>query len=204
MITKEKLTGLVVCGGASSRMGRDKSLLQYHNKEQRYHIADMLDPYCKDVYFSLNESQINTDTSYKAFIDLPQYSNCGPMAALLTACYFLPESNLVVIGCDYPLLTDKELESFISSLEDNTTSKAFYNEEERFYEPLLAYYAAPMIQAIKAQFEEGNASLQRVLKECGTEQYFPKDKNSIKSVDDLIAYEQVKEWIKQNKSGGVY
>jgi molybdopterin-guanine dinucleotide biosynthesis protein A len=204
MITKDELTGLVVCGGASSRMGRDKSLLQYHNKAQRFHIADMLSHFCKDVYLSLNESQISVDTSYKAFIDLPRYSKRGPIAALLTAHFFLPESNLIVIGCDYPLLTDKELESFISSLDNNITSKAFYNEEEKFYEPLLAYYAPPMLHVIKAQFEQGNTSLQRVLKQEETEQYFPKDINSIKSVDDLAAYGQVKEWIKQNKSGSMY
>lgn len=204
MITKGKLTGLVVCGGASSRMGRDKSLLHYHNKIQRYHIADMLSYYCNDVYLSLNELQINTDTAYKAFIDLPQYSQCGPMAALLTAYHFLPESNLMVIGCDYPLLTYGELERFISSLNDNTALKAFYNEESGYYEPLLAYYTAPMIHVVKAQFEQGNTSLQRVLKECEAEQYFPKDKNSIKSVDDPAAHEQVKEWIKQNKSGSMY
>jgi molybdopterin-guanine dinucleotide biosynthesis protein A len=200
MMTKDKLTGLVVCGGASLRMGKDKSLLQYHDKAQRYHIADMLSHYCKEVYLSLNESQTSTDTSYKAFIDLPQYSNCGPMAALLTAYHFLPKSNLIVIGCDYPLFTAGELDNFISSLNNNTTSKAFYNQEDGFYEPLLAYYAAPMIQTIKAQFEQGNTSLQRVLKECGIEQYFPKDKNSIKSIDDPSSYEQVKEWIEQNKS----
>jgi molybdopterin-guanine dinucleotide biosynthesis protein A len=199
-MAKDNLTGLVVCGGASSRMGRDKSLLQYHDKVQRYHIADMLSHYCKDVYLSLNESQMNADASYKAFIDLPQYSNCGPMAALLTAYHFLPASNLIVIGCDYPLLTGGELEGFISSLNNSTTSKAFYNEEDGFYEPLLAYYAEPMIHVIKAQFEQGNTSLQRVLKECGTEKYFTKDKNSIKSIDDPSSYEQVKEWIKQNKS----
>ncbi|MFA6060232.1 MAG: NTP transferase domain-containing protein [Taibaiella sp.] len=204
MMTKDKLTGLVVCGGASSRMGRDKSLLKYHDQEQRYHIADMLSHYCKDVYLSLNESQISADTAYKAFIDLPQYSNCGPMAALLTAYHFLPDSNLIVVGCDYPLLTSGELESFMSSLNNSTSSKAFYNEEDRFYEPLLAYYAASMARVVKVHFEYGNTSLQHILKECGTEQYFPKDKNSIKSVDDPAAYEQVKEWIKQNKGGSIY
>jgi molybdopterin-guanine dinucleotide biosynthesis protein A len=200
MMTKDKLIGLVVCGGASSRMGSDKSLLQYHDKAQRYHIADILRHYCKDVYLSLNDSQMNADASYKVFIDLPQYRNCGPMAALLTAYHFLPESNLIVIGCDYPLLTAGELEHFISSLNINTSSKAFYNEEDGFYEPLLGYYAASMARVVKVHFEYGNISLQHILKESGAEQYFPKDKNSIKSIDDPAAYEQIKEWIKRNKS----
>lgn len=199
MMTRNELTGLVVCGGISSRMGRDKSLLKYHDKEQRYHIADMLSHYCSNVYLSLNESQIIGDTSYKAFADLPQFRNGGPMAALLTACHFLPENNLVVIGCDYPLLSHEELEGFMLSLKEGIKPTAFYNEEAEFYEPLLAYYPASMATIIKKHFELGNTSLQRVLKECDAARYFPKDKNSIKSADDPAAYEQVKEWIRQNK-----
>jgi molybdopterin-guanine dinucleotide biosynthesis protein A len=202
-MTRDKLTGLVICGGASTRMGRDKSLLKYHDKEQRYHIADMLSHYCKDVYLSLNESQTIADSAYPAFTDLPQYSNSGPMAALLTAYHFLPGNNLVVIGCDYPLLSRSELEGFISSIKKETNCMAFYNEEDGFYEPLLAYYAAPMGRVVATYFEQGNTSLQRLLKEHKAERYFPKDKDSIKSVDDAAAYEQVKAWIKHNNDGGI-
>ena len=204
MMTRNELTGLVVCGGASSRMGRDKSLLTYHDREQRYHIADMLSHFCKEVYLSLNEMQTISSTSYKAFTDLPEYRDCGPIAALLTAYHFLPEHNLVVVGCDYPLLTHGELEGFIKSLSNDTTSCAFYNEEDGFYEPLLAYYAASMARVVKVNFEYENTSLQHILKESGTERYIPKDKNGIKSVDDPVGYEQVKEWIKQNRDGNRY
>lgn len=206
MMTRNELTGIVVCGGTSSRMGRDKSLLKYHDQEQRYHIADMLSHFCKEVYLSLNETQTQTtsNTSYKAFTDLPEYRNCGPITALLTAYHFLPEHNLVVVGCDYPLLTHEEFEGFVTSLNNHTTSKAFYNEEGGFYEPLLAYYAASMARVVKVHFEYENTSLQHILKESGAERYIPKDKNSIKSVDDPASYEQVKEWIKQNKNGSRY
>lgn len=204
MMMRNELTGLVVCGGASSRMGRDKSLLEYHDQEQRYYIADMLSHFCTEVYLSLNETQTPGHASYKAFADLPEYGNCGPIAALLTAYHFLPGRNLVVVGCDYPLLSHGELEDFINSLNNNITSCAFYNEEEGFYEPLLAYYTAAMERAVKAHFEYGSTSLQQILKESGTARYIPKDKNSIKSVDDPATYEQVKEWIKQGRDGSLY
>ncbi|MBK8495728.1 MAG: NTP transferase domain-containing protein [Chitinophagaceae bacterium] len=43
--------GLVLCGGNSSRMGTDKSMLQYYDKPQRYHVYDMLLPFVKRFLF---------------------------------------------------------------------------------------------------------------------------------------------------------
>ena len=44
--------GLVLAGGRSSRMGRDKGLIVYNNKPQREYIADLLREFCAQVYVS--------------------------------------------------------------------------------------------------------------------------------------------------------
>ena len=51
--TRPTLNGLVLAGGKSERMGFDKSSISWHGKEQRYHIADMLKPFCNDVFISV-------------------------------------------------------------------------------------------------------------------------------------------------------
>ena len=48
------LHGLVVCGGQSTRMGMDKSQLQYHGVPQREWLYELLQPLCEDVYISLS------------------------------------------------------------------------------------------------------------------------------------------------------
>ena len=52
--------GLVLCGGKSTRMGTDKSMLQYHSKPQRYYVYDLLFPLCEKVFISCNEQQSST------------------------------------------------------------------------------------------------------------------------------------------------
>ena len=47
---KPVLNGLVLAGGQSLRMGFDKGNVNWHGKPQRYHMADMLKPYCKVVF----------------------------------------------------------------------------------------------------------------------------------------------------------
>jgi len=75
--------GLVMCGGHSNRMGTDKSMLQYYNKPQRYHVYDMLLPFCEKVFISCNAQQAKSvDAGYNFIEEAPIYQDFGPMAAL--------------------------------------------------------------------------------------------------------------------------
>lgn len=174
--------GLVVCGGKSSRMGMDKSMLQYFGKPQRYHVYDMLLPFCEKVFISCNAEQTGTiETGYNFITDDPAFENIGPMAVLLSAFAKFPQKHLLVIGCDYPFLTAGELEQFSPNCKDTPVS--FYNEAENIYEPLLAWYPSSSCKKLKDMHKAGQFSLQHFLKESNGVKYFPTDKNSIHSVD---------------------
>ena len=54
---KPVLNGLVLAGGKSERMGFDKSVLNWHGKAQRYYMADMLAPFCDEVFLSCRPDQ---------------------------------------------------------------------------------------------------------------------------------------------------
>ncbi len=195
-------TGLVVCGGASSRMGMDKSLIRYYDKEQRYHIADMLGRRCPEVLLSLNDTQQSQNEKYNIIRDLPQYRNNGPIAAILSAFHAHPQSDLIVIGCDYPLFTEKELYRFMDSVTDHTQPLVFFNEADGFYEPLLGYYPASIASVIRLQFEEGNTSLQKILKQISCGRYFPENKYCMQSVDDPATSERIKQRLNIQKKNG--
>lgn len=198
---KEKeLTGLVVCGGASSRMGVDKSLIRYHNETQRRHVARILNRYCSSVYLSLNKHQQAIDEVFPVITDLEPYAGKGPMAALLSAFQAFPGNNFILIGCDYPLLSAAELDGFITSIHDFSRPSAFFNKTGDFYEPLLAFYPATTAAFILEQFNAGNPSLQRVLKMLNSSKYFPVNENSIKSIDDPEASRQILQQLKGKKS----
>ena len=181
--------GLVVIGGNSSRMGTDKSLLQYYTKQQRYHVYDMLDPFCAEVFISCNALQSNTiEPGYSFLTDLPQYNNIGPMAAILSAFTKFPNKNILLIGCDYPFLTAEELQQFSDFCKDKSKAASFYNEEENMYEPLLAWYPYPCFKQLKIMYEAKQYSLRHFLLESKAEKFFPSNKRSIISIDTKEAY----------------
>lgn len=179
--------GLVMCGGQSYRMGADKSMLQYYNKPQRYHVYDMLLPFCENVFISCNKEQATgIDKGYNFIEDAPLYNDIGPMAALLSAFTLHPQKNLLLIGCDYPFLKTGELEKFSLLCKDAPAS--FYNKEGIIYESMLAWYPFTCFDELKLMFEAKQLSLQQLLRKYDAIQYVPTDLKSIKSVDTTEAF----------------
>ena len=176
--------GLVVIGGNSSRMGTDKSLLQYYAKPQRYHVYDMLGPLCEKIFISCNSLQAGTiDVSYSFLPDKPEYNNIGPMAALLSAFDEFPNRNMLMIGCDYPFLTSDDLQQFLVCCKEENKAVSFYNETENMYEPLLAWYPYSSMIELKKIHTTNQYSLQQFLRNTGAVKFYPHNKNSIISVD---------------------
>ncbi len=179
--------GLVLCGGKSSRMGTDKSLLQYHNKPQRYYVYDLLSSLCQKVFVSCNSQQTKTIMEGYSFIeDEMLFGDIGPMGALLTAFTKFPETNMLLIGCDYPLLTTGELQRFSTFCKGNAI--AFYNVENEIYEPILAWYPVKCFQKLQEMFLAKECSLQHFLTQCSAAKYLPENENCIKSIDTIEAY----------------
>jgi molybdopterin-guanine dinucleotide biosynthesis protein A len=181
--------GLVLCGGQSNRMATDKSMLQYYHKPQRYHVYDMLLPFCEKVFISCNKEQVNSITEGYDFIeDASTYNDIGPMAALLSAFTLFPQKNLLLIGCDYPFLKTAELEQF--SLQCNDIPASFYNKEAVIYESMLAWYPFTCFDELKRMFDAKQFSLQQLLRKYHALKYIPTDTNSIKSVDTNEAFNE--------------
>ena len=183
-MNKNAVYGIVMCGGKSSRMGTDKSRIIYHKKEQRYHVYEMLQSICEDVFISCNKEQQHfIDKEYNVIADENSYNAIGPLGGILSSFKKLPKGNLFVVGCDYPYLTSKVLEDFISSVKATTIVAAFYNNKEELYEPLLAYYSHHCLPSLLKMFAENNYSLQHFLKKTGADKYITENNSIIKSID---------------------
>lgn len=193
------LFGLVVCGGKSSRMGVDKSMLDYFGKPQCYHVYETLSQYCEKVFISCNEQQADgIDHEYETLIDLNYYSDAGPMAGLLTALTSFSHNNFLVVGCDYPFLQKDDLADFLL-LYRNENAAAFYNEEENIYEPVLAFYNHNVKRTLMDMFSIENYSLRDFLKTSNAAKYYPKDKKSIRSIDNLKDFTETKELLRSSQ-----
>ncbi|MFM9945339.1 MAG: NTP transferase domain-containing protein [Bacteroidia bacterium] len=188
----QKLYGLVVCGGQSSRMGTDKSLLQYHDLPQRYYLYNLLDPLCDKVFLSCNKHQAaEINEFYNLIIDIPDYFNIGPIAALLSAYRQFPEASFLVIGCDYPFIKENDLKKLVANRDVKKQAVYYFNPESNFEEPLLAIYENSCLPILLENFEKGNFSLRHFLKSINSEKIYPESLESLTSVDTVEQYQEV-------------
>ena len=182
----QPLTGLVICGGYSTRMGTDKSLLHYHGQPQRNHLYHLLEPYCEKVFISCNSDQAGTIDHNLAFItDNEQYMHTGPMAAILSAFDRHPNQALLAIGCDYPFITKENILYMVSNRDENKAAVGFYNEAVKLYEPLLCIYEKDMAEIIRNNFQQQQYALQKILQQVNAGKLYPKETRIIQSIDTV-------------------
>lgn len=178
------LIGLVACGGKSTRMEQDKSLLNYHGMQQRYYCYTLLSLVCKEVYLCCSAKQSESiANNYRFITDAEEFSDIGPMAALLSAAKINPSASFLLLGCDYPLITAEDIQNLFINRSMHHVATSIYNFESGRYEPLLAIYenkGAPLLYNL---FQNKNYSLQHFLKENSAFKLAPKNPEHIVSID---------------------
>ncbi|MBO9693751.1 NTP transferase domain-containing protein [Chryseobacterium sp.] len=143
MISKEtdvpKLNGLVLAGGKSQRMGNPKDKINWHGKEQRYYTADLLAPFCDEVFISCRQDQLeNFDPNYNALTDT--FLNMGPFGGILSALRSQRDKAWLVVACDLPLLDEKSLEFLIENRNIEKTATTYESPFDGLPEPLITIW----------------------------------------------------------------
>lgn len=143
MISKEtdvpKLNGLVLAGGKSQRMGNPKDKINWHGKEQRYYAADLLAPFCDQVFIFCRQDQLeNFDPNYNALTDT--FLNMGPFGGILSALRSQRDTAWLVVACDLPLLDEKSLEFLIENRNIEKAATTYESPFDGLPEPLITIW----------------------------------------------------------------
>ena len=107
-----RLYGLVLAGGQSSRMGRNKALLEWQDKPLFLAMADKLAAAGADPVLISGNSQMATRQFGKTVID--RLPNRGPLSGIHAALFDIPDNDcllnsLLVVPVDMPLLSAEAL-----------------------------------------------------------------------------------------------
>lgn len=200
-MNNEATCGLVVCGGESKRMGKDKAFMEYHGEAQLYRVHRLLQLFCGRVMVACATTQASRiGEGYDILVDEERYYGRGPATALLTAAHTVPGKNFLLVGCDYPFLDAEELSSFVTLIDDHTHTAAFFNAIVHLYEPLLAYYSAEAAKQFGNENANEQVSLQNFLTRHEAIKYYPHNPAAAESIDTPVQEKIAREKIRHLKN----
>ncbi|HMR86720.1 MAG TPA: molybdenum cofactor guanylyltransferase [Saprospiraceae bacterium] len=157
----DDLIGVVLMGGKSSRMGRDKSLLEIEDQPLYKIAGQKLSIYCNQVFLSVNEQQ-KAENTYEYPCITDQYEAQGPIGAMLSCMHKL-EKSILFLACDMPFISSDDIKTLIDKRDKNHICTSFFHPEKQIYEPLLSIWETASLPLLETYFANGNRSLQKFL-----------------------------------------
>ncbi|KUL31382.1 bifunctional molybdenum cofactor guanylyltransferase MobA/molybdopterin-guanine dinucleotide biosynthesis adaptor protein MobB [Chlorobium limicola] len=161
--SETELSGLILAGGRSSRMGADKALLSYHEENQIVHTATLLRQHCREIFISCRNEQAQAYEAFGFPIITDRYLETGPAGGILSAQQNFPDRALFAVACDMPFLDATLISKLVENRKPLRYATAFRHESSGHIEPLCACYEPKSRKALLASHAENNNSLQSFL-----------------------------------------
>lgn len=190
MAEERKLYGLVLAGGQSRRMGRDKALLQRDGRTQLRFAVELLQGVTEQQFVSTRAQQ-QDDAERQCFAQIvDRYDNIGPIAGILSALETHPGVDWLVLACDLPNLDRQTLDHLIAHAAVEKPFTAFRSSHDGLPEPLCAIFRAHSAAIIRAFVEGGLVCPRKILIRSDTmllQQPNPAALDNVNTPDDLAS-----------------
>jgi len=162
------LFGLVLAGGASTRMGRDKAALSYHGRSQLQWTYDLLADICAATFVSVRPDQRDEPTraGFPRIVDTQP--GMGPIAGITAALQQHPKAAWLVVACDLPFITQDVLQHLIAHRDENAVATAYRSAHDNLPEPLCAIWEPSAREPVLAYLATGKQCPRKFLINAST------------------------------------
>ncbi len=148
--SQQMLSAIILAGGQSRRMGRDKALIDYRGRPIMAHVIDTLRALSDDIAVVSNRSDLYN--SFGARV-VPDYDPpCGPLGGIAAGLQAAQHPLAIAVACDMPFLSVSLLRWLIDQADDYDAVVPQTGEE---FEPLHAVYRRECYSPIVRRIERG-------------------------------------------------
>ena len=136
------LTGLVLVGGRSTRMGTDKAGLLLDGRSLARRMANLLGPVCDQVFLSCRADQDLPLDAARIPRIFDSFAGLGPLGGILSAMQQHPGKAFFVLACDLPRVEPFDISTLVASRDPFRFATAYTGvlRGESFPEPLCTIY----------------------------------------------------------------
>lgn len=163
MIAKKDITGIILAGGKSYRMGTDKGFIILNGSTFIAHIVEALKPMVYDIIIVSNNSDydIYNLTRVEDIIE-----NAGPLAGLYSGLNRSKTELNFVLSCDVPLINSAVLNRLIEGVDKPSDVIQIQSQGKTM--PLIAIYKKQCSKTILELLQKGERRLRTAVEKLNT------------------------------------
>ena len=161
MIDTHDITGLILAGGKSRRMGgRDKGLLPFGEGLLVGHVIDAVSPQVGTLLISANRNHADYEQfGYPVIADsLDDFQ--GPLAGFLAGLERMRTNYLLTLPCDGPIVVPDLARRLATGLIDANTDIAVAHDGERL-QPVYALLHHRVLSGLRQALKSGERKIDR-------------------------------------------
>lgn len=155
----QSITGVVLAGGKSSRMGQDKGLLQLQGRPMVAHVLSQVQACFQEVVLVAN-SPAYAQFGYPVLPDL--VAEIGPMGGILTGLKACRTERAFFVSCDMPFISSAAIRYLLENADDAAIQLASVAGK---LQPLFGLYSQTCIPLLEQHIQEKNYKLQALIRQ---------------------------------------
>ncbi|MFH6769121.1 molybdenum cofactor guanylyltransferase [Gaetbulibacter aquiaggeris] len=161
MIDKKDITGIILAGGKSSRMGTDKGLLKLNDKCFIEYSMAAMKPLVSQILIVSNNADYDK-FNLKRVEDL--IKEAGPLAGLYSGLTASDTEYNLVLSSDIPLIKTEILKKLMNECEDNFDVIQIMSNNKSM--PLIALYRKGCEKVFNNLLKKNERRLQVAVSQC--------------------------------------
>jgi molybdenum cofactor guanylyltransferase len=150
-MTYSQVSGFVLAGGKSTRMGQDKAALTLNGRTLLEHALAALRQVCRDV--AILGSYELYGTLAPVYEDI--FPGCGPLGGIHTALSHAQTTHSLIIGVDTPFLVPEFL-AYMAERAATSDAVVITPEIDDYTQPLGTVYSLDFLPIAERAIKAGN------------------------------------------------
>lgn len=163
MPEKILMTAIILAGGKSSRMGKDKSLLPFEGKTMLENIVALVEPFFEETLVIVDQEAKTKEldlSGAKVYEDLIKHQ--GPLGGIYTGFCYSNCSASCVLTCDMPLVDEFLIGRLIDLWEEGLDALCF-KDASSHVQPFPGIYSRSSRFLVRTLLDRGECAMTRFM-----------------------------------------
>ncbi len=160
-MNESQLTGIILSGGKSSRMGKEKGLVDFQGKPLISYAIDALKPLVQNIIIGAN-NQLSDYKKLGYLIVEDEIKNIGPIGGVLSTLRYSETKYNIILSCDMPFINTELLHYLNIKIQGYEVVVPVHDTSK--IEPLCGIYSKDILPVMEDAVENGNFKLRDIFK----------------------------------------